>query len=140
MNTLTSFQNAKLLKEKGFDEPCPHSYKELDSPVLYAHQDKKYNNSHKKEWQNTVRRNSKMNNAVINIYSAPTIAEVVMWLYEKHGIWIVSSYELNIETHKKEWFWIAIKDGEEIAYQYVDFNSPTEAYSAGVEYCLTKLL
>ena len=72
--------------------------------------------------------------------SAPTIVEVVMWLYEKHGIWIIPSYELNIENHKKEWFWIAIKDGEEIAYQYRDFNSPTEAYEAAIDYTLNNLI
>lgn len=64
------------------------------------------------------------------------IAEVAMWLYEKNGIWVVVSYELNIENHKKEWFWIAIKDGEEIAYQYKNFNSPTEAYEDAITYYL----
>lgn len=70
----------------------------------------------------------------------PTIAEVVMWLYEKHGIWIITSFELNIETHKKEWFWVAVKNGEEIAYQYHDFNSPTEAYESAITYTLENLV
>lgn len=70
----------------------------------------------------------------------PAIAEVLMWLYETRGIWIMSSYELNIENHQKEWFWVGIKDGEEIAYQYKSFNSPTEAYEAAIKHILENLI
>lgn len=31
-------------------------------------------------------------------------------------------------------------DGEEIAYQYKAFKSPTEAYEAGIEYVLKNLI
>ena len=88
MNKEVNFEIAKLLKDKGFDEPCSHAYKEVESPVLYIHQDKKYNNSFEKEWQNTVRKNSHMDNAVIKRYSAPTIAEVVYWIYSQYDVWI----------------------------------------------------
>jgi hypothetical protein len=70
----------------------------------------------------------------------PIIAEVVMWVYEKYGIWIVVSYEVDIETNKIEWFWISIRDGEEIAYQYKAFKSPTEAYQEAIEYVLQNLI
>ena len=143
MNTPVNFEIAKLLKEKGFDEPCSHAYKEVESPILYVHQDKKYNNSFKKEWQNTVRKNSHMDNAVINRYSAPTIAEVVMWLYEKHGVWVRVTpipYSDNL-TH---WRW------EHMSTNYStrnfkwkkeqDYMSPTEAYEADIEYTLKNLI
>ena len=72
----------------------------------------------------------------------PTIAEVVMWLYEKYGIWIVCSQALDTEmaTVNLYWFWVAVQEGEEIAYQYFDFKSPTEAYEDGIKYVLTKLI
>lgn len=143
MNTPVSFEIAKLLEEKGFDEPCSHAYKEFESPVLYIHQDKKYNNSFKKEWQNTVRKNSSMNNARIKRYSAPTIAEVVMWLYEKHGIWInvglyvhfgnVSKFQYSIDCQK-------FKPINSIVHLNTNpFNLPTEAYEAAIKYTLNNL-
>ena len=76
----------------------------------------------------------------------PTIAEVVMWLYEKHGIWI----------------WIAcrefedggigfIPNGRTIPFKkkngvvvdiipYMVKTSPTEAYEAAIEHILNKLI
>lgn len=119
MNTHVDFEIAKLLKEKGFDMPVRYNYDltgELHNVGLQNH------NEHSLK------------------ISAPTIAEVVVWLYDKHNIWIVVSYEVDIETNKTEWFWISIRDGEEIAYQYKAFKSPTEAYEAGIEYTLNNLI
>ena len=73
MNTSVSFPIAKSLKEKRYDEPCMLCVEEGDErPLPY---DLKSGN--------TLHINS-----THPYYSAPTIAEVVMWLYEKHGIWI----------------------------------------------------
>ena len=148
MNTPVNFELAKLLKEKGFDEPCSHAYKEVESPILYVHQDKKYNNSFKKEWQNTVRKNSHMDNAVINRYSAPTIAEVVMWLYEKHDIWITINpkRERNILGENYMQFdvdvWQLEKDKGCVLYgvELLQFKSPTEAYEKAIKYTLNNLI
>ena len=75
----------------------------------------------------------------------PTIAEVVMWLYEKHGIWICVSI-----TIQKEYYYQCIditgkKDSTKNNYpsrickpgNY--FNSPTEAYEAAINYTLNNL-
>jgi hypothetical protein len=113
MNTPINFELAKLLKEKGFDEN--HEYM-----VFTSVETEKYPEG--------------------ELVLKPTIAEVMMWLYEKYDIWIIPSYELNIENHKREWFWIAIQGGEEVAYQYKDFNSPTEAYEAAIEFTLENLI
>jgi len=141
MNTLVNFETAKLLKEKGFDELCSHAYKEVENPVLYIHQDKKYNNSFKKEWQNTVRKNSQMNNAVIKRYSAPTIAEVVMWLYDKHGIWI---YTKPILDEDGNWIFKGyvklMNNFKAKEYQTKLLRKPTEAYEAAIIYTLKNLL
>ena len=139
MNKEVNFEIAKLLQEKGFDEPCSHAYKEVESPVLYIHRDKKYNNSFKKEWQDSVRKNSHMDNAVIKRYSAPTISEVVMWLYEKHGIWIYimqSTARLGFRC-----FIQRLKILGEVDIQNDEkYSSPTEAYEAAILYTLNNLI
>lgn len=62
------------------------------------------------------------------------IMQVIMWLYEKHGIWIFSKKENNL-------FQSFIQHPESINNWFSKFyNSPTEAYEAAIEYCLTNLL
>ena len=78
-----------------------------------------------------------------------TIAEVVMWLYEKHGIWI-SVHEENCRGYVGFDFNIVfVGDHEttvtqqEIQYKLLGetvFNSPTEAYEAAIEYTLNNLI
>ena len=116
MNKSVNFEIAKLLKEKGINL--------LSSKLMYAS-------------------NGKLTDSIYDFDEwcfAPTIAEVVMWLYEKHEIWIISSYELAEDNITKEWFWIAIKDGEEVAFNYGGYTSPTEAYEAAITYCLNNLI
>ena len=83
---LVSYEVARLAKEKGFDEKCSFSYKEVNPVEVYQHQDKKYNNSYKKEWVNTTRKNSDMVNAIVSRYSAPTQSLLQKWLRDKHEI------------------------------------------------------
>ena len=67
----------------------------------------------------------------------PTIAEVVMWLYEKHNIWI----SVDPENDKDTWFHtISYNKSETIFGNYNTYNSPTEAYEAAIEYTLNNLL
>jgi hypothetical protein len=109
MNTPVNFKLAKLLKEKGFDEVCQKWYS-VEGGLYY--QD---------EFDN--------NRGFIPVCEceAPTIAEVVMWLYEKHGIWI-SVYRVDDSTIFRHCF------------SNVDFNTPTEAYEAAIEYTLNNLI
>ena len=125
MNTPVSFEIAKLLKEKGFDEECRLCVEDGDERPLPFN------------CGNTLHKNS-----LHPYYSAPTIGKVVMWLYEKYGIWIVCSQALDTEmaTVNLYWFWVAVKESEEIAYQYFDFKSPTEAYKAGIQHTLNNLI
>ena len=65
-----------------------------------------------------------------------TIAEVIDWLYEKHGIWIWVSMELGYTT---TFCWHLI--GESISSDYKpNFKSPTEAGEAAIEYTLNNLI
>lgn len=66
------------------------------------------------------------------------ISDVVMWLYEKHGIWAEVRHNLMTEQFLFE----IIKNEGETHHNNEEllFNSPTEAYEAAIEYCLTKLI
>ena len=99
MNKPISYPLAKLLKEKGFDEPCPNLYYQPE------------------------------------MCKKPTIADVVMWLYEKHDIWI-NVWPMN----KNEFYWGVDTNEKEFTSDDINFNSPTEAYEAAIEFILTKLI
>ena len=78
---------------------------------------------------------------VINL---PTIAEVVMWLYEKYGIWIEVSCHtvLDEKDDDVDVFYFVIRKLKPVNILYSgDFvNSPTEAYEAAILYTLKNLI
>lgn len=128
MNTPVSFEIAKLLKEKGFDEICQKWYS-VEGSLYY--QD---------EFDN--------NRGFIPACQceAPTIAEAVMWLYEKYGIWI----NVSITIHKEYFYQCMDTTGKKdptknnypsrICEPGNYYNSPTEAYEAAIEYTLNNLI
>ena len=124
MNTPVSYKLAKLLKEKGIifeTEICYSSVTKVTS-VSYTE------------------------------IAAPTIAEVVMWLYEKHGIWISVDWMSRTKPYNSGFYchlrgtnknlnqdnFVSINNTKEPGYEV--FNSPTEAYEAGIEYTLNNLI
>jgi hypothetical protein len=117
MNTPVSFELAQLLKEKKFNEPCLSYWKDLN---LEGHRFK--------DWNNETIGDSPMHKRNAGYYSAPTIAQVVMWLYEKYGIWISVDPENGTDT----WFFtISYNNSETI---FGNYSTPTEAYSAALDY------
>ena len=113
MNTPVSFEIAKSLKEKGFDLPCRLLYKsekELEEGIGVDY-----------DWNR------------FDSYSAPTIVEVVMWLYEKHGIWI--SVLQHTKNGKGVYFESFVN-----SMTFSGYNSPTKAYEAAIEYTLKNLI
>jgi len=69
-----------------------------------------------------------------NTYSCPTIAQVIMWLYEKHKIWIEV---IKIIDHASD-----VNDGHTFKSNYTfnkEFSSPTEAYLEAITHVLTNL-
>ena len=126
MNKPISYSLAKLLKEKEFDEPCIYRYR-------------------KNELQSyTVIKEHKYNSQPISLsdISAPTVADVIMWLYKKHQIWISVNVNINgffanaiKEWNKKEDAWEVRSIG------YVKKHiTPTECYEKAIEYTLTKII
>ena len=71
------------------------------------------------------------------------IMQIIMWLYEKHGIWIQVKPGGKLET----WDFITQKKDNTFAVPYFEikqhkpfFNSPTEAYEAAIKYTLNNLI
>jgi hypothetical protein len=125
MNTPVSFELAKLLKEKGFNIPQLYFY--IDGDI---------------SWKVD---NTRCRNQIEGEYAAPTIAEVVMWLYEKHEIWV----QVSVSRYGKFYCNVLKKENTkslnnptswEMQVQLNDFNSPTEAYEAAIKYTLENLI
>lgn len=127
MNRTVKFEIAKLLKEKGFDEST-YSFFFDDVP------------------NSPITKNERIQyNKIYKSISAPTISEVVMWLYEKHEIWInvdiSGTFAKN--TIEGEFYYKVIKNNKEVQPGFLMqdfFNSPTEAYEAAIEYTLNNLI
>ena len=126
MNTPVNFELAKLLKEKGFKSESKAFYDGSGELLHYNH-------------SNNVMQRFR--------YEAPTISEVVMWLYEKHGIWIevrhiktfnVNRFHIIIWDYKDTSDYMTIHCDNGVGYEVWD--SPTEAYEAAIEYTLKNLL
>lgn len=66
----------------------------------------------------------------------PTIAEVVMWIYEKHGIWMWIEKGVNPDN-----FYPVIQNHINFKYSMKHWkDSISEAYEAGIEYVLKNLI
>jgi hypothetical protein len=120
MNTIVNFEIAQLLKDKGFDETIKSYDKEGKLITVSI----------------TIRRFKPEK----VYYPAPTITEVIMWLYEKYGIWIgVGSLRIG------EWHfnYKHINTNESLQYAKESgfkHNSPTEAYLEAILYTLNNLI
>ena len=129
-----SFEIAKLLKEKGFDEPCAWQYytyweggelKNYERPVLL---DKMLKNSQVIDKDNAT---------------APTLQMAMKWLREVHKLfiqtWILSEngYWFNIiklldNYYHKDLYSTGLKD--------IYYSTEEEAVEAAIEYCLKHLI
>ena len=119
MNTLINPETKQLLFDKGWRYELSESY----DPELGG---TRVNHSlGEQRW------NEGKNLTYVDI----TISEVVMWLYEKHGIWIEV-----IETDLFNRFFFQIKRKDNTRLKNGDFNYPTEAYEAAIEYTLNNLI
>lgn len=126
MGTITedyvSFEVAKLLKEKGFNEPCYTCYlnKEL------SHYD-------------YLSTNFELINDVI---SAPTLQMVMKWFREIHKLDIDVSIEYK--NSKKVYYYSILKKTVirdiDCLHSETNFDSYEEAAEAAIKYCLENLI
>jgi len=125
MNTPVSFELAKLLKEKEFDENCSDYYTQTGNLNSDGWGDIIYEQGFGSgEPDRMLRFNySDFNkNQKETCFLCPTIAEVVMWLYEKHEIWI------GVEASDDFTMFCFRVRKKEVSRLSFDYNSPTEAY------------
>lgn len=138
LNKSVSFNIAKLLKEKGFDNESEHYYNEkgerlfdVDFPSLQPTKPHVY-------------------------YDNPTIAEVVMWIYEKHGIWInvhlevkikgleisnTGKFQANLNKKNHTSIFGKVSDGDIPDGPFrKPVNTQLEAYTEAIKFTLTNLI
>lgn len=142
MNIPIKYPIAKLLKEKGFDEQCYYYYEHAITEA-YNEQDGYSGPFGWEKGETNYQSGFHINNSKYDssneawlLCSAPTIAEVCMWLYEKHGIWI---YPFRHDFNNQFYWHIDTAREDEFTSDNV-FNSPTEAYTAAIEYTLNNLI
>jgi len=124
-----SFEIAKLLKEKGFDEPCNNRYYETHFGFDLG-LDPGYTNSHWEDWYK---------NMGVRNYSAPTLQMAMKWLREVHNLHIdvdPSEGNWNPTVLELENWACAVKFGDKIPIQ----DSYEEACEVAIKYCLTNLI
>ena len=129
-----SFEIAKLLKEKGFDEPCDMYINEIFPTVITKYSDYgfKYKNSDKE-------------NSVVKIYSAPTIQMAMKWLREVYNLFIqitiipyttvTMEQKYNLFSIHKDRRMLCRSDIPTIHYAIYE-----EACEAAIKYCLENLI
>ncbi len=128
MTQPVSWTIAILLREKGFDEKCELGWY-LPHPEIA-----KQNNVEPNTWQLLPM------HPLLNQRKAPTIAEVIMWVYEKHNIW-VSIEQFNTDVfhfstrHTKSEYYSVCPSGHR-----QDYPTPQKAGEAGIKYVLENLI
>ena len=123
MNTTVNFEISKLVKKKGYD---------YVTDLIYM-------TNHTKEVLFENINGLKHSDGNNPFCSAPTIAEVVMWIYEKYGVWI-SVDMIFVENQTYFYYIITESKDDVIDIQSEKYNTATEAYSSAIEYTLKNLI
>lgn len=120
-----SFETAKLLKEKGFDEPC---FRYAESKEIYESGD----------WM--------VANVTGGAIGVPTLQMAMKWLREVHNLHCSVDYDYVLG-----WYCQITSLNETVKYDYEEmkhyhpnkdnsFSSSEEACEAAIKYCLENLI
>jgi hypothetical protein len=152
MNTPVSFEISKLMKEKGFGMTAGSCYYNEEFFINHNVIPLQYPELKGVGYKERV---------TDKIIFAPTIAEVVMWLYEKHGIWVfILPQDKSVVDYRVEssefpslpLFLLIVKYEKDLTFKeilnssdpnskmFLHFDEPIEAYETAIEYCLTNLI
>lgn len=127
-----SFETAKLLKEKGFDENCFRSYVKDKLAVSQG-----FNNS----YYITM-----YSDGTYRPVSAPTLQMAMKWLREEHRLHISAEMGFDVDNHQYYFFAPSVcrfsdKSGEyENPFGEKEFDTYEEACEAAIRYCLENLI
>ena len=132
-----SFEVAKLLKEKGFDERCECFYDTENNDVSIVN-----------EWMDIS--NSELEGIEFARYSAPTLQMAMKWLREEYNKIIVPGISLDDRTSSTINYYIVgiwyvpKNNGGAFCYTsptpYGGYPSFEEACEAAIKYCLENLI
>jgi hypothetical protein len=142
--TYWSFEQAKILTEKGFDVATIYAWcekidfksgKDIPTGTYILRTDGNPFGSHYigKNWNQKIEGKNKNK---INC-SAPEQWEVVEWLLQSHKLWI--SVQFSQDTVKFEYLILSTFSKNPYVAEG-NFNSPQEAYSAAFDYVLNNLI
>ena len=140
MNTVVNFYTAKLLKRKDFDRKCSDYYTSTGGQYSNGEGDVIYEDGFMPgELERMLCFDYSDFNKIQkeNYFLCPTVSEVVMWLYEKHGIWISVLHKRHSQGKH---FAYNIKWVNGIETYLWEHSSPTEAYEEAIKYVLERLL
>lgn len=132
MNTIVNFEIAQILKEKEYDEPCYNAYN--THGMQFANGWLEY------LWENGNEIPFTKKDLKPQDILAPTIAEVVMWLYEKHGIWISVRINGIDKTFDYSIHDIEYMKGSLDNFERSSFIKPSYAYHEAILYTLKNLI
>lgn len=144
-----SFETAKLLKEKGFNEVCRAFWKEWDGQIMLCH----CSSGHVFEWCHNSMLENYNDEEETNI-AAPTLQMAMKWLREMHNIHIGDNITYTEDPEKfppKYYVYVSdTKTGDTLIKKECclaqknltpkSFDSPEEACEAAIKYCLENLI
>lgn len=125
-----SFETAKLLKEKGFNEECSCFYSNIDygTPGLEVDGQLYYKNSALNDEE----------------YAAPTLQMAMKWLREVHKIGVFPSTYTTIKgsdiTHTYGTAIVNLNTYELMTLDSMDRETYEEACETAIKYCLENLI
>ena len=147
--TYATFEQAKMLKEKGFDGECARFYTKSNCKLYGIDEHGRYypiKNKSKELW-------IVGNVAVLNIKNlilAPEQWQVVEWVRVNHNIDLqdICNYGRLGRTYRMGIIFINKKEEVDTIFlrpidtpfEFIEFKSPQEAYSAAFDYILKELI
>jgi hypothetical protein len=121
-----SFEIAKLLKEKGFDEPCP-------ALVYHKGEDKIFFGTDVESYYNTI-----LN---MDCYACPTLQMAMKWLREMHELYIEVSLTCLREDKNAKIFDASIFNLQNQRYKKLsNIQGYKQAAEVAIKYCLKHLI
>ena len=126
-----SYEIAKLLKEKGFDEPTVFRYGDYpgNNDLLFAPSGM------------AIVKNSETQPY---FYSAPTLQMAMKWLRKEHNLEIYPYHNSPDNRHNSGWWFEIIKYPNSVAEYESGIDEEVDTYEeaceAAIKYCLEKLI
>jgi hypothetical protein len=144
--TYVTFEQAKILREKGFKWLCNYFYSQNGNlyprTLTSGDESTPYDPTDFYENFNTIVFYN-VDNKYQTVFSAPEQWQVVEWLRVNHGIWIL------VDWCEGKWCYEIqdIKRAESLSRKMachikteLNFDSPQEAYSAAFDYVLNNMI